>query len=61
MAEIVNLRAARKRRAQHAAEAQAAERRAQFGETKAARQLREAREAERERLLDQARVEREGE
>ncbi len=58
MAEIVNLGKARKQRAKREAEAQAAGNRARFGETRAARELREAREAQRKRLLDGATVER---
>lgn len=60
MVEIVNLGRARKQRAKREAEQEAAANRARFGETKAARQLREAREAERKRLLDGARVEEDG-
>jgi hypothetical protein len=60
MVEIVNLRAARKQQAKAQVEREAAENRARFGETKAARKLREAREAERRRLLDGARVDDEG-
>ncbi len=58
MAEIVNLGKVRKARAKREAEALAAGKRAQFGETRAARALREAREEERKRLLDGAKVER---
>ena len=57
MADVVNLGRARKQRAKRAAEQQAAANRSRHGETKAARLLREAREAERERLLAGARVE----
>lgn len=57
MAEIVNLGDARKQRARREKERKAAENRARFGETKAARRQREALEAERRRLLDGARVE----
>ncbi len=57
MAEIVNLGKVRKARAKREAEALAAGKRARFGETRAARALREAREAERKRLLDGAKVE----
>ena len=60
MAEIVNLRQARKARARQTAEQRAAERRTRFGETKAERKLRLARENERARLLDGARVETRG-
>ncbi len=61
MVEIVNLGWARKQLAKRAAEQEAAANRARFGETKAARKLREAREAERRRLLEGARVEKDGE
>jgi hypothetical protein len=57
MAEIVNLRQARKVRARQSAEAQAAENRARFGRSKAARAAQEA-EAERQaRLLAGSRLE----
>ncbi len=57
MAEIVNLRMARKARARAEQERQAAENRALHGETKAQRQLRAADTQRTERLLDGAKRE----
>ncbi len=57
MAELVNLRQARKRKLRADKDRQAAENRAKFGRTKAEK-MRSAAEAERERrLLDQAKRE----
>ena len=56
MADVVNLRSARKRKARSAKDQQAAENRAKYGRTKAEK-TREAAEAGREsRRLDQAKV-----
>lgn len=57
MAEIVNLRRARKDRDRQAAERQATENRARFGQSKAAREATEQAEDQRNRLLDGARRE----
>lgn len=51
MAEIVNLRRARKAKARAAADAAAAENRAKFGEPPALRDLRQARERQRAERL----------
>ncbi len=51
MAEIVNLRRARKSRARDEKEAQAATNRARFGEAKPVRDLRQAREQQRSERL----------
>lgn len=57
MAEIINLRLARKARARYEAERQAAENRAKFGQTKAQKAIQRA-DAERQaRTLDGARRE----
>ncbi|WID97731.1 DUF4169 family protein [Bosea vestrisii] len=52
MAEIVNLRRARKARDRASAEAQAAQNRIEFGRTKAERKLTEAEKAQAERRLE---------
>ena len=52
MAEIVNLRRARKQRARQDAEAQASQNRITFGRTKAERKLTEAQAAQTERTLE---------
>jgi len=52
MSEVVNLRLARKRRAREEADKLAAERRAQFGRSKAETQGQEQRRALAERALD---------
>ncbi len=57
MAEIVNLRAARKARGRAESQAKAAANRAQFGRTKAEKQAERDETARRERLLDGARRE----
>ena len=57
MAEIVNLRRARKDRDRQAAERQATENRARFGQGKAARKVAEQAEEQRYRLLDGAKRE----
>ena len=57
MAEIVNLRQARKARARAEAEAQAATNRARFGRAKADRKVAEDAERRRNALLDGARRE----
>lgn len=56
MAEIVNLRLARKAKARKAAEAGAAENRARFGRTGAEKARDRAEAAARERALDGARL-----
>ncbi|MFC0205252.1 DUF4169 family protein [Novosphingobium soli] len=61
MAEIINLRTARKRHARAAGEAQAAANRAQHGRTKAERRTSEAEVARLDRTLEGARRERERE
>ena len=57
MAEIVNLRQARKRRARRAAEDQAAANRIAFGRSKAEKQAEQRESARAQRLLDQAKRE----
>lgn len=54
MADIINLRQARKARARDAAEASAAANRAKFGQTKAEREMEEVETARRDRALDHA-------
>lgn len=54
MAEIINLRLARKARARDAAQVAAAENRARFGQTKAAKQVRALDDARAARQLDGA-------
>lgn len=54
MAEIINLRQARKIRARGTAEATASANRAKFGRTRAERQADEAETARRDRALDNA-------
>ncbi|MCJ2182638.1 DUF4169 family protein [Novosphingobium sp. 1949] len=56
MAEIVNLRLARKARARADAGAKAEAARARHGQTKAERQITQAERARRERTLDGARL-----
>ncbi|HZF74444.1 MAG TPA: DUF4169 family protein [Acetobacteraceae bacterium] len=56
MAEIVNLRQARKQRARREAEDAASANRAKHGRTRAEREAEARREAERRRLLDGARL-----
>jgi predicted nucleic acid-binding protein len=56
MAEIVNLRQARKQRARREAEDAAGANRAKHGRTRAEREAEARREAERRRLLDSARL-----
>ena len=58
MAEVVNLRVARKARERAGKAAEAEANRARFGETKAAKQARAADERRAARLLDGARLER---
>ena len=58
MAEVVNLRLARKARERAGKAAEAEANRARFGETKAARQARAAEEQRAARLLDGARLDR---
>lgn len=57
MAEIINLRMARKARARAAAEAQAAENRARHGRTKAEKRATAMEDARRRRGLDGAKLE----
>jgi hypothetical protein len=52
MADIVNLRTARKRKARDAKDAQAAENRAKFGRTKAEKDLEKAKTALEARRID---------
>ncbi len=59
MAEIVNLRRARKQRARCQAAEEAAQNRARFGEPPAARNARQAEEDRRAALLDGHRTDRE--
>ena len=56
MADIVNLRQARKRKERQREEAVAAERRIAFGRTKADRRLGEAKRAKAERDLESRRI-----
>lgn len=57
MAEIINLRMARKARARDVAAKQADENRVKFGQTKAEKQTRKAEEARAKRALDAGRIE----
>lgn len=59
MAEIVNLRVARRRKARIEAAQRADQNRARFGQTKAARQLSDALDAQTRRHLEGHRLERE--
>lgn len=59
MAEIINLRMARKARARREADSAAAANRAKHGETRAGKEVRALDEARAARLLDGARRERE--
>ena len=57
MGDLVNLKSARKARARAHKEAEASANRAQFGRSKAEKALQEARAAQIQRTLDQARRE----
>ena len=61
MAEIVNLRRVRKARERDAAAQQAAERRTLFGRTKAEREASARQQRDADRVLDGARLDRDGE